>query len=106
MVLRQFYVEGLVNQYAEEAPGPEAEGSVVFTTEAIENIPAGFCARETSIVHGTDEFEEIFELAKPGQPFKTYARAILKRKKENVRRRSPLPSGTSEKFCALREALC
>ena len=79
VVLRQFHVEGFVNQYAEEPPG--TEGSVAFTTEAIENIPAGYRARETYLVRGPDEFEEIFELAEPGQPFKTYSRAILKRKK-------------------------
>jgi hypothetical protein len=79
VVLRQFHVEGFVNQYVEEPAG--LEGSVVFTSEAIENIPAGFRARETYIVRGPDEFEEIFELAEPGQPFKVYSRAILKRTK-------------------------
>ena len=79
VVLRQFHVEGFVNQYAEEPPG--TEGSLVFTTEAIENIPAGYRARETYIVRGPDEFEEIFELAEPGQPFKIYSRATLKRVK-------------------------
>ena len=44
MVLRQFHVEGFVNQYvADPAPPP---GRIVFTTEAIENIPAGFRAQK------------------------------------------------------------
>jgi hypothetical protein len=44
-VLRQFHVEGFVNQYVLE-PGSTPE-RLVFTTEAIENIPAGWRARET-----------------------------------------------------------
>jgi len=40
----------------------------VFTSEAIENIPAGWRARETYVVTGPDEFEEVFELAEPGKP--------------------------------------
>jgi hypothetical protein len=35
--------------------------------EAIENIRAGWRARETYVIHGTDEFEQIFELAAPGK---------------------------------------
>ncbi len=68
-----------MNQYVEDAPG--TDGSIAITTEAIENIPAGYRARETYIVRGVDEFEEIFELAEPGQPFKVYSRAVLKRVK-------------------------
>jgi hypothetical protein len=77
LVLRQFHVEGFVNQYvADPAPPP---GRLVFTTEAIENIPAGFRARETYVSLGPDEFEEIFELAPPGKAFELYSRARLKR---------------------------
>ena len=36
-------------------------------------------ARETYVVHGPDEFEEIFELAEAGSPFELYSRARLKR---------------------------
>lgn len=58
-----------------------ASGVVVFTTEAIENIPAGWRARETYLVHGPDEFEEIFELAQGEKPFEMYSLARLKRVK-------------------------
>ena len=58
-----------------------ASGVVVFTTEAIENIPAGWRARETYLVHGPDEFEEIFELAQGEKPFEVYSLARLKRVK-------------------------
>jgi hypothetical protein len=51
----------------------------VFTTEAIENLPSGWRARETYVVHGTAESEEIFELAAPGKDFETYSHARLKR---------------------------
>jgi hypothetical protein len=77
LVLRQFHVEGFVNQYVEEAGSTATK--LVFTTEAIENIPAGWQARETYVVHGPDEFEEVFELAGPGKPFEEYSRARLKR---------------------------
>jgi hypothetical protein len=54
---------------------------LVFTTESIENIPAGWRARETYIVHGPDEFEEVFDLAEAGKAFDLYSRARLKRVK-------------------------
>jgi THAP4-like, heme-binding beta-barrel domain len=77
LVLRQFHVEGFVNQYVEE---PESSaGKLVFVSEAIENIPPRWRARETYIVHGSDEFEEIFELAEGDKPFELYSRARLKR---------------------------
>jgi hypothetical protein len=77
LVFRQFHVEGFVNQYVEDAESSAAR--IVFTTEAIENIPAGWRARESYVVHGPDEFEEIFELAENGKPFEVYSRARLKR---------------------------
>jgi hypothetical protein len=76
VVLRQFHVEGFVNQYVEDE---SAAGRHVFTTESIENIPAGWRARETYIVHGPDELEEVFELAAAGKPFEVYSRARLTR---------------------------
>ena len=79
IVLRQFHVEGFVNQYVQEADSSAT--TLVFTTEAIENIPPGWRARETYIVHGPDEFEEVFELAQTGKPFELYSRARLKRVK-------------------------
>jgi hypothetical protein len=77
LVLRQFHVEGFVNQYVADVPAKP--GVVVFTSEAIENIPAGYRARETYTVRGPDELEEVFELAEPGKEFAVYSRTILKR---------------------------
>lgn len=77
LMFRQFHVEGFVNHYVQDAESPS--GNVVFTSEAIENVPAGWQARETYVVHGPDEFEEIFELAEAGKPYAVYSRARLKR---------------------------
>jgi hypothetical protein len=67
IVFRQFHIEGFVNQYVLE-PSSTAN-RVVFTSESIENIPAGFRARETYVFSGSDRFEEIFEIAEPGKNF-------------------------------------
>jgi hypothetical protein len=77
LILRQFHGEGFVNQYVQE---PDSEsGRLVFTSEAIENIPPGWRARETYVVLGPDEFEEIFELAPPDKGFELYSRARFTR---------------------------
>ena len=76
-VLRQFHTEGFVNQYVLEPGSPP--GRLVMTTEAIENIPAGWRARETYVFTGADQVEEIFELAEPGKDFEVYSRNRLTR---------------------------
>ena len=50
LVLRQFHVEGFVNQYLLE-PNSTPD-RLVWISEAIENIPAGFRARETDVFSG------------------------------------------------------
>jgi hypothetical protein len=77
LVLRQFHIEGFVNQYVAEVPSKP--GFVVFTSEAIENIPPGYRARETYTLRGSSELEEVFELAEPGKEFAVYSRTVLKR---------------------------
>ena len=77
LMLRQFHVEGFVNQYVEDATS--TPDRVVFVTEAIENIPPGWRARETYVMYSPDEFEEIFELAESGKPFEVYSRSRFKR---------------------------
>ena len=77
LVLRQFHVEGFVNQYIED-PSPSS-GAMSFTSEAIENIPAGYRARETYTMLGADEFEEVFEIAEPGKAFEVYSRSRFTR---------------------------
>ena len=78
IVFRQFHVEGFVNQYVLDPASPPDR--LVFTTEAIENIPPGWRARETYVV-GADRLEEIFELAEPGKDFAVYSRNRLTRAK-------------------------
>jgi hypothetical protein len=77
IVLRQFHIEGFVSQYVLDAA--EKPGVLVFTTEAIENIPAGWRARETYIMSGPNQLEEVFELAEPGKDFELYSRTRLTR---------------------------
>lgn len=79
MLLRQFHVEGFVATYVQDVDAKP--GTLAFTTESIENIPAGWRARETYIFHGADDVEEIFELAEAGKPFAVYSRTRLKRLK-------------------------
>ena len=75
-VFRQFHVEGFTNTYVSESID---EKSVVFTTESIENIPAGWRARETYRVVGPDEVIERFELAELGKDFTLYSETRLRR---------------------------
>ena len=76
-VFRQFHTEGFVNTYVEQ---PSADDkTMVFVSEAIENIPMGYRARETYTILSRDEFTERFEIAEPGKDFELYSEARLKR---------------------------
>ena len=79
LVFRQFHTEGFVNHYVET--GESTPTKLVFTTEAIENIPPGWRARETYTAQRSEEFEEVFELSEAGKPFEIYSRARFKRVK-------------------------
>jgi hypothetical protein len=50
-------------------------------TEAIENVPAGYRARETCRFAVPDRFEESFELARPGKEFEVYVQTTFKKEK-------------------------
>jgi len=76
LVLRQFHVEGFVNQYAEAS----REGLLSFLSESIENIPPGFRARETYTITGPNSFVERFEIAEPGKEFELYCETRFTRK--------------------------
>jgi hypothetical protein len=76
-VFRQFHTEGFVNTFVQEPTTDERK--IVFVTEAIENIPAGYRARETYTILSHDEFTERFEIAEPGKDFELYSEAQLKR---------------------------
>lgn len=77
-VLREFHVEGFVNQYVLEPPAPESQ-TMVFVTEAIENIPPGWQARTTLEILSPHTFRETFELAGPGKPWACYITSELHR---------------------------
>ena len=79
-MLRQFHVEGFVNQYVMTRSSADRK-TFVFTTESIENIPAGWRARETYRILSADEFVEEFELAGPGKDFELYSESRHRRKK-------------------------
>lgn len=80
LVLRQFHVEGFVNEYVEQERSADGK-TLVFVTEKIENIAAGWRARETWKIVSQDEYAEIFELAPPGKDFAVYAESHWKRVK-------------------------
>jgi nitrobindin-like protein len=79
-VLRQFHVEGFVNQYKLDLSASD-DKTLVFVTESIENIPAGWRAKESYRILNNDEFVEVFELAAPGKEFEVYSENRFKRKK-------------------------
>jgi hypothetical protein len=78
LVLRQFHQEGFVNQFAMVPAG--ADGSLVFESEALENVPRGWKAKETYQVISPDEFTETFEIASTGA-YEVYSRSRFKRKR-------------------------
>jgi hypothetical protein len=75
-VLRQFHVEGFVNQYKIELMSSDGK-TIVFISESIENVPKGFQAKETYNVINENQFNETFEIAEPGKPFGLYSKATL-----------------------------
>lgn len=78
-VFRQFHAEGFVNQYVMDALASKDQ-RLVFLTESIENIAAGWRARETYLPNGPDEFTERFELAAPGKDFELYSESLFIRR--------------------------
>lgn len=80
LVLRQFHVEGFVNEYTADPPAPDAK-TFSFTTVRIENIPAGWRAREAYRIVSPDEFVETFSLAEPAKDFEVYSETRFKRVK-------------------------
>jgi hypothetical protein len=76
-ILRQFHKEGFVNQYKLESISPDGK-RMVFISESIENIPAGFRAKETYEI-GANEFTETFEIAEPNKDFQVYTKTAFKK---------------------------
>jgi hypothetical protein len=78
IVLRQFHVEGFVNQYA-LSDELSTSGRLVFESERFENFSNEWRARETYELRGPDEMVETFELAPPGGELRVYSRNRLQR---------------------------
>lgn len=76
--LRQFHVEGFVVHYSLESISEDGR-SFVFKSTAIENISAGWVARESYRFINDDEFMETFALAGPGKEFETYSETRFRR---------------------------
>lgn len=79
-VLRQFHIEGFVNEYVAREIAPDGK-TLVLLTDRIENIPNGWRARETYTIVKQNEYAEVFELAEPGKEFKLYSASHWKRVK-------------------------
>jgi hypothetical protein len=77
LVLRQFHQEGFVNQYVMQPA--TAGGKLAFQSEAFENVPTTWKARETYDVISPDEFIETFELSQGEQPYEVYSHTRFKR---------------------------
>jgi hypothetical protein len=78
--LRQFHVEGFVNEYVQQEISADGK-TLIFATDRIENIPDGWRARETYKIVNQDEYTEVFELAPPQKDFAVYAESHWKRVK-------------------------
>jgi hypothetical protein len=79
-ILRQFHIEGFVNQFKAETISEDGK-LMVFMSESLENIPAGYRAKETYRILNENEFTEIFEIAQPGKEFTVYSENRFKRQK-------------------------
>lgn len=77
--LRQFHIESFVNEYVLDSIAPDKK-TLVFISEAIENIPKGFRAKETYKIINDNELVEQFEIAEPNKEFSLYSKVTLKRK--------------------------
>ena len=75
-VFRQFHAEGFVNTYVAQADSP-----LTFVTDAIENIPDGYRAREIYRIVSPTEFVETFSLAEPDKDFAIYSETRLKKRR-------------------------
>src|ERR1044072_6899561 len=79
-ILRQFNIEGFVNQYVLSSMGADNKASS-WDTESIENIEPGWRGRERYKIVSKDEFVETFELAPPGKDFAHFNEITFKRKR-------------------------
>jgi hypothetical protein len=82
-ILRQFHIEGFVNQYKLDSISP-GHKTVIFRSENIENIAPGWAARESYQLLNENEFIESFELAEPNRTFEVYSKVKLVRQRDTT----------------------
>jgi len=80
LILRQFHIEGFVNQFALDDVSDDGR-TIVFISTVIENIAPGWRAREIYQILNENEFIETFALAEPNCEFATYSETHFRRKK-------------------------
>jgi hypothetical protein len=80
LMLRQFHIEGFVNQFALDNVSDDGR-TIVFISTSIENIAPGWQARETYRILNDNEFIETFAMAEPNHDFATYSETHFRRKK-------------------------
>jgi hypothetical protein len=80
IIFRQFHVESFVIHYVLASVSADGK-TLVFDSESIENIPAGYKARETYKILSENEFTETFEISEPGKEYEVYSENRFKRKK-------------------------
>lgn len=76
-IFRQFHGEGFVNEYRLDSISDDKK-RLVFVSESIENIPAGWRAKEVLIIDGK-KLTELFYLAEPGKDYEEYTKAYLEK---------------------------
>jgi hypothetical protein len=76
--LRQFHIEGFVNQFKTESISKDGR-TIVLVSTAIENIAPGWRARETYRILSDNEFVETFALAEPNHDFNIYSETHFRR---------------------------
>ena len=79
LMLRQFHIEGFVNQFALDSVSDDGR-TIVFISTAIENITPGWRARETYKILNENEFVETFAMAAPNHDFAAYSETHFRRK--------------------------
>jgi hypothetical protein len=80
IILRGFYVEGFVNQYVLNEISEDGK-TFSLSTEQIENAPEGTLAKLVFKVLSSDEIDQSFYVAFPGQEYTCFSVNRLKRKK-------------------------
>ena len=79
-VLRQFHIEGFVNQYVCKKILDEGR-TFIFVSEQLENLPPTFKARLTYKILNPNEFQMTFDLAMPDKDYECYQTGVMKRAK-------------------------